>query len=154
MALFEWKPVLSVKVESIDDQHKQLIDYMNHFYDAHEKGLFPAAVRHLNELVRYTTQHFKEEEGMMQRAAYPGLAAHREHHQKLLTSVSRLANEYVAAPNAKTGEHLARFLKSWLSGHILGVDKDYSPHLVAYAERDHQTPSTEHARHGSSTGRA
>jgi hemerythrin len=138
MALFEWKPVLSVKVESIDAQHKQLIDYMNHFYEAHEKGLFPAAVRHLKNLVAFTVKHFTEEEAMMQRAGYPGLAGHREHHQKLLASVSRLAEEYIVTPNAKTGEHLGRFLKSWLSGHILGVDKDYSPSLVAYHERSHR----------------
>jgi hemerythrin len=132
MPLFEWKPVLSVNVESIDGQHQQLIALMNSFHEAHERQAYPVAIGHLKKLAAFTEQHFADEERLMAKAAYPGLAAHREHHKKLLTSVGRLAQEYIATPSAKSGEHLGKFLKSWLSGHILGVDKEYGPHLVSH----------------------
>ena len=103
---------------------------MNAFYESHEASAFVLAKKHLESLLAYTQQHFAEEEAMMARAAFPDLASHKELHTRLLASASKLAQDYLKEQSTERGERLANFLKGWLSGHILGVDKSYSPYLL------------------------
>jgi hemerythrin len=133
--LFEWKAVYSVNVAAIDTQHQGLIACMNRFYAAHEEKAYSKAVTQLKELLRLTTDHFRDEEAYMQRVQFKDFAEHAEHHKKLLDAVAKLAKEYITDPNPQVGERLAKFLKSWLSGHILGVDKKYAPPAKAVGAR-------------------
>ncbi|MCA9557536.1 MAG: hemerythrin domain-containing protein, partial [Myxococcales bacterium] len=63
MALFEWSDDYSVKVPSIDAQHKQLVGLLNELHD----GMFSGAgMAHLESvlggLIEYTAHHFAHEE--------------------------------------------------------------------------------------------
>lgn len=129
MALFEWKPFFAVTIEMVDQQHKQLIALMNTYYEKHLASDYPAAIKGLKELVDYTVKHFKDEENLMQKTGYPDFKSHQEGHQSLLKIVTRLSEDYAKAPGPQTGEKLGSFLKNWLAGHILGIDKKYAPHL-------------------------
>jgi hemerythrin len=131
MSLFEWKPIFSLHIEKIDTQHQQLVKYMNGFHEAQEKNQIPEAKRHLTDLLTFTKKHFSEEEQMMERSGYPDLVNHKEAHKNLLNLVVKLAQDFETQPNKQTGEKLANFLKNWLSGHILGVDKKYGPHMAS-----------------------
>lgn len=129
MSLFEWKPLYSVHIAQIDTQHQQLVGFMNGFYAAHQKTDFPMAQKHLKDLLSFTQKHFSEEEELMRKNAYPDLVTHQESHKNLLHLVTRLGQDYMTTPTAENGEKLGNFLKNWLAGHILGVDKKYTPHL-------------------------
>lgn len=131
MPLFEWKPLYALHIEKIDKEHKQLIAYMNGFHEAHTQGDLPGAKKHLGDLLDFTVKHFREEEAMMAKAKYPDLISHQESHKNLLSLVGKFSNDYLQSPNAETGNKLGGFLKNWLAGHILGVDKKYGPHILS-----------------------
>ncbi len=131
MSLFDWKPLFSVNISHFDSQHQQIVGYMNGFYAAHQNSNFPEAQKHLKDLLSFTQKHFSDEEEMMQKNAYPDLVAHQESHKNLLHLVTRLGQDFLTAPTAENGEKLGNFLKNWLAGHILGVDKKYGPYLTS-----------------------
>lgn len=126
MPFIEWKPVYSVGIDLMDMQHQKLIGYMNAFHESGEAGNAPAAKVALRNLVDYARKHFSEEEALMLSGdGFPDFEAHKKLHTELLGNVQRLADKYLAAPNAENSGHLSRFLKNWLMSHILGVDKKY-----------------------------
>jgi hemerythrin len=135
MPLINWDKSLSVGVESIDAQHKVLVETLNELHDAmmkgQAKGITGAILRNL---VAYTQNHFKAEEAMLAAAKYPGLAAHRALHEELSKQVA----DYLA--RFERGEitlnlHLLGFLRDWLTKHIQKVDRAYGPSVIAQGAR-------------------
>ncbi|MCP4502534.1 MAG: hemerythrin family protein [Deltaproteobacteria bacterium] len=134
MSLFVWSDVFSVGVSQIDTQHKALIDRMNLLYDYHVQQAPKAKViAALDDLVGYTVKHFTWEEAAMRKAGYAGLEGHIEHHQKLLTQVGEI-HEKIKSGQRELDEGLMNFLKNWLQGHILGIDKKYTATLQAHQQ--------------------
>jgi hemerythrin len=85
--------------------------------------------RVLNELVEYTKMHFAAEEKIMQEQAYPGFLAHLSEHTRLTSKVIEYQQEFIKG--GAISVQLSMFLKDWLINHIQGVDKKYSPYLIA-----------------------
>ncbi len=121
----EWTEELSTGVPEMDEQHRKLIEILNQFYEAVEKG---EKARAIEELVRgakdYTNFHFGAEERFMEEIGYPELEAHRKAHQNLVNEVL-LAEEKYAQGDEKAIRGLASFLLSWLYTHILRTDRKY-----------------------------
>lgn len=125
MTFMTWNPRLSVKVAHFDDQHKQLLEYMNKLHDSMVSGTGSQVLADvLNKLVEYTSNHFKEEEKMMELYAYPERAAHKLEHEQLGQQVLELKQKYSSGQNILTIT-VMMFLKSWLMDHIQVVDKKY-----------------------------
>jgi hemerythrin len=140
MALMKWDDMLSVKVESIDAQHKKLIAILNRVHDAARSGNGASIVGPiLDELVSYTDEHFAFEEDLMRRAEYPDLANHCLEHERL---TARLG-EWRTAPESadSTPQRLLGFLVTWLSTHIMETDKRYTP----FVQRLDEPASTPHS---------
>jgi hemerythrin len=126
-----WKDEYSVKVASIDQQHKKLIDLLNQMYDGlrAQKGKDTVG-RVLNELVQYTATHFQNEEQLMQSYKYPHFEAHKLEHQILVKKVVDFQTGFHAGTTSASIE-VMNFLRDWLNSHILGTDKQYVPHFVS-----------------------
>lgn len=131
MAFFEWKPLISVGIETIDRQHRVLIKYMNEYFESSMKDNVGAATSALNALLHYTRLHFEDEERMLAKNGYPEILPHKELHRDLLSQATRLAEGYAANPSRGRANELASFLRSWLMKHILGNDKRYTDLMVA-----------------------
>jgi hemerythrin-like metal-binding protein len=129
MNAFEWKTAYSVGSETIDGQHRNLINLMNAYYTCHLNGRLDQARGNLGQLLAATVKHFREEEEMMEKAGFPELESHRKVHQELLRSVEGLVKEYLRSQSQETAGKLANFLRIWLTRHILGSDKKYGPYL-------------------------
>ncbi len=99
---------------------------MNDFYSKFLAKDTQGSISALGDLADFTVFHFKAEEDMMLKMNYGDLGNHQEHHKKLLKLVTMLIDQYKKNPNEANGEELAQFLKKWLSGHILGIDKKYA----------------------------
>lgn len=126
MAIINWSENLSVKIKSIDEQHKKLVLLINNLHDAMRAGkgkdvLGPI----LDELVSYTKTHFTYEEGLLSKAGYMELQGHKREHTALIDKVEELQKKYKAGNTTITIETMT-FLKDWLNGHILGTDRRYS----------------------------
>lgn len=129
MAFIDWNPEFSVGSLVLDSQHKVLIALINQLHAAMLKGALKEDMRRVfSELVHYTESHFKCEEGMMWQMGYPNLVEHQREHMEFVRQARELQNQ-LRAGKFTVSMDLLRFLKSWLSDHILGSDQQYAPFL-------------------------
>lgn len=132
---FCWKPEYSVRDESIDAQHRQLVALINALHTAMMEGRGKQQLTEtLDRLIRYTVEHFKFEEEYMQRNGYPGIAGHRREHQDLARQVTELRRDFVEGRLTITFK-VMDFLKQWLHSHILGSDARYASHVAGRTAR-------------------
>lgn len=129
MSFMDWKDAFSVGVASVDVQHKKLVELINRLYDAMRAGQGSAVVSGIvKELSDYTVEHFTYEEGLMQKAGYPGLAAHKVEHKNFVDKVGDFEKGLSNGKIFVTIEVMT-FLGDWLRNHIMGIDKQYSAFL-------------------------
>ena len=124
-----WKDEYSVGVESLDDDHRKLLNLINNLQTAvhYQTGeIFEKEA--LDEVVAYTKYHFDREEKMLEEANYPDLEAHKALHAKMIAEVNGFVAEYEKRGHEAL-EEVAQYLKDWLIGHINGTDQEYSPLL-------------------------
>jgi hemerythrin len=127
MAFYEWKPEFSVQVLRFDEQHKKLIQLINHLHDSMKAGQAVAQMASiLNELDSYTQKHFREEEILMERYQYPGLPAQKQSHALFIKKIAEFKDEF-SKGKLSTPLNVMAFLKDWLTRHILETDKQYGP---------------------------
>lgn len=131
MPLMTWQDNFSVGVPSIDAQHKRLIELINELHQAMLDGAVPEKIKEiLNGLIEYTQLHFSHEEKLFAEHEYPDAVAHKEIHDALVGKVMELKTKVDAGEQIR-GMEVMEFLKSWLTGHILGEDKKYSAHFTS-----------------------
>jgi len=124
-----WKDQYSVGIESIDQQHKKLINLINMLQTTVDYSTGEAFEREaLDAVVDYTKTHFAYEEGLMSKYGYPDFEAHKGKHREMINEVQKLTAEYDQNPEHAM-QHGLNFLKQWLIKHINGTDKEYSDFL-------------------------
>ena len=130
-AFMEWNDKVSVGIEEIDEQHKQLLDLINRLYDAMISGeqKLQVAKDVLNELMQYTVVHFAVEESLFRIFDYPDYEAHCAHHHELRAQVIDINRKVQSGEKMVTPELLV-FLRKWLTNHIMVEDKAYAPVLL------------------------
>jgi hemerythrin-like metal-binding protein len=126
----EWKPEYSVGIDSIDQQHRKLLNLINNLQTAVNYKTGADFEREaLDELVDYTRSHFSYEEGLMEQNAYPDFEAHKKQHQQMIARVEEILAEYQQDKDSAM-KNAAAFLRGWLIKHINGTDKQYSSFLI------------------------
>ncbi len=129
MALMTWNESLSVNVKEFDEQHKKLVGMLNDLHDAMKQGKGSDVTGQvLSGLIQYVASHFAAEEKLMQANAYPEYLKHKKEHDALTKQAVDLQKQFQEAKPVLTVE-LMKFLKDWLSNHILGTDKKYGPYF-------------------------
>lgn len=125
-----WDATLSVEIDEIDDDHRKLVDLfnlLNHAVADGESSVYLEAV--LEELVNCTVWHFSHEERLMLKFGYPGYADHRDEHQALIKAAGELQQRFRNQGKRISGEDIV-YLEKWLTGHVLGMDKDLGAYLT------------------------
>lgn len=131
MPLFQWTDELSVGVQSMDKEHKYLVDLINRLHDAMAQGKAKdVSGSILSELVRYTQTHFTHEEDLMTRTAYPQLSVQKLQHSQFVKKVQEMQNQ-LAQGTMTLSLEMMNFLKNWLKEHIMKMDKAYSQHFAS-----------------------
>ena len=127
----DWKDAYSVGIESIDQQHKNLINLINMLQTTVDYSTGEEFEREcLAAVVDYTKTHFVYEEGLMSKYGYPDFEAHKAQHQKMIDKINDLLAAYEEHPESAMKNALD-FLKQWLIRHINGTDKQYSEFLLS-----------------------
>jgi len=126
-----WSDEISVGIQEIDDQHKQLILYINTLYDVmiHPKNKEHVVKEIMNNLTQYTIIHFAVEESLFRIFDYPRYEEHKKHHLELAQQVIDINVKVQAGEDMITSE-LLNFLRKWLYNHIMKEDKLYTPFLL------------------------
>lgn len=126
----EWDDKYSVGIDSIDQQHKRLINLINQLQTAVDYSTGEEFEREaLDELVDYTKTHFSYEEELMEKYDYPDFVPHKASHKKMINQVNEVLSEY-EQDHDRAMRHALDFLRDWLINHINGTDKEYSDFLI------------------------
>ncbi|NOU20062.1 MAG: hemerythrin family protein [Bacteroidales bacterium] len=132
MAAIVWTDTLSVKIKSIDDQHKKLIDMINDFYDNINKNSNnELIIKLVDGMKKYTVMHFSMEERYMVQYKYPHYEQHKKEHEQFIAKVNALEEKLKQGKMIVSFE-ITSFLKDWLKNHIQTVDKQYSDFFVKH----------------------
>lgn len=122
----EWSDNYSVKVNTLDNQHKKIVVLINELHSAMRQAHGKEVLgKILEDLTDYTVFHFSAEEKLMKDNNYPGYVSHKAEHDKLTKQVKDLAANLKSGKNLISQEVML-FLKDWLINHIAGSDKKYS----------------------------
>jgi len=140
MALFEWDSIYSVGDEFIDNQHKRLFQIANRFYTAYQERQARTVLGSIfDELIDYTLLHFKDEEALLRKHNFPEFHQHKRNHEKLIGLVSRYKEQFEQGDEG-IEERVLDFLKLWLNGHIMGMDRQYKPYITENSKRTNVRP--------------
>ena len=132
MGLLSWNENLSVRIPSIDEQHKVLINMINNLQDAMSSGDSRSVLGDIFDgLLDYTQKHFDYEKDLMEKNGYPATEGHLKEHDGFVEKVSDLHKQFVSSSNFMIGVDVMKFLTDWLVNHIQGVDKEYSDYLLS-----------------------
>ncbi len=131
MTALRWDASLELGVDSIDRQHKRLVELASRVVDAVRQGKSRESVSGvMTQLREYTVAHFNDEETHMLARGYPGLAAHQQEHKRLVAAV-KLHQRSIFMGQLVGFEEVRDLLKAWLLDHILQRDMEYKQWLDA-----------------------
>ena len=126
MSFISWSDEMSVQVEEIDQQHQQLVQILNDFYDSMQVGKSDdILMKILDDLFCYARQHFATEEKYFKKFGYPETEEHMEEHAKFKNTVFEFVND-LNAGKIGLSFSILDFLKQWLYSHIMDTDKKYA----------------------------
>ncbi len=124
-----WKDEYSVGIQTIDDDHRKLLDLINRLQMAVHYNNGESFEREaMKELIDYTKYHFSREENFMEECDYPGFAEHKKEHELMVEQLNGMLTRYEGLGPAVI-EKVADFLQEWLIQHIYGSDQKYAPYL-------------------------
>lgn len=131
MAFFDWKDDYKVGVKVVDQQHRRLVSLVDELYEAMKSGKgSDGAKKVLRGLVDYTKSHFRTEEEFMKSHSYPGMLAHKREHEDLARQAEDLLSQ-VEQGKLTVPIETGKFLKDWLTVHIMGTDKKLGAFLTS-----------------------
>lgn len=115
--------------DSIDAQHKVLVDLINRLLQSMQTGKARDEVGPiLGELAKYATSHFAHEEACMTRFNCPAAAANKNAHAAFLKTFTAMKADYDRdGPSPTMAIRMQRELSDWIAQHIVGVDVKLKP---------------------------
>ena len=120
-----WTPDLSVGIEFIDTQHKELFARISNLVAAcQEKRGEEIIIETFKFLENYTIEHFGAEESAMQKHSYPQYIFHKSQHEEFIKDIQDLKgglNKEV--DRLFVADRVSNYLVNWLVLHIRKVDK-------------------------------
>lgn len=130
MAIIKWRDSYSTGVQQFDDEHHKIVELINDMFEMmRDKNDQAAVEKLLSEVITYTEYHFDNEEKILDERGYPELTQHKKEHEKLKAEVinfkEKLNNDF-----DNSYRELYKFLREWLTNHILECDMKYSEHLT------------------------
>jgi len=116
----EWTEDLSVGVDEIDEQHKELFKRINKLDSALRKGKAKAEVlKFLEFLEEYAVTHFKTEEEFMVSCRYPEYSLHKTNHDRFKKDLAVIEKKFEAgAPLVDVMGLCNNLLIVWFCNHI------------------------------------
>lgn len=122
----QWDNSYSVGNILLDRQHQQLMRLSNALEDC--VGTDPQQAQFrvhdiLHELTIYASEHFRAEEDLMRRSAYPGLVSHKQEHDAFERQIADWA--FAATMGSLDVLKVQRYIAQWWKTHIMDTDLKY-----------------------------
>ncbi|MHB1393568.1 MAG: bacteriohemerythrin [Clostridia bacterium] len=121
-----WKEDLSIGVEQIDNQHKELIGRIDGLFEACNKGKGKEEIlKVIDYLGDYVVTHFSDEEGLQKKYNYPEYNSHKLLHTQFIKDFRTLKDSLIkdgVSPSLII--KMNKLLIDWLLNHIKKTDKE------------------------------
>ncbi|MDR2178442.1 MAG: hemerythrin domain-containing protein [Treponema sp.] len=121
----------SVGIESIDEQHKQLISMCNNLYlnsckkDEASRDFFKQGISSLISFVRY---HIFVEEQLLSRIAFPEFHDHKEEHSKAVEYINGYLTYLGTSEEARLKKSIPE-IRDYILRHITVSDRGYANYI-------------------------
>jgi hemerythrin len=124
VAVFQWNEYLETGHTKIDNQHKQLIIYLNNLSNSFSSGQAKDEIeKTMDFLIAYTIKHFNDEEKLMKATNYPDFLVHRSYHEGFKRTVAEFVERLkTEGPSDQLAETVISCMGDWLVNHIKGDD--------------------------------
>ena len=127
--IFQWREEYNTNIKEMDEHHRELFQTANRLYEEIHSGRNQSVLEDtLNFLIRYTEEHFSQEEKLMEDYDFPDYEDHIKQHERLIREVQELRSQFTAE-NTRMDMSIINFLKDWIINHILTEDRKYGPYL-------------------------
>jgi hemerythrin len=125
-----WDDELSVGIEIIDDQHRQIVGVINQLQEVIERD---EALEVIDSVISfmsgYASTHFLTEEKFFIATDYPEYEQHKEMHDIFINKVAEFKETCASGKSKEFVLEVSSFLWDWLSQHIKVEDHKYARHL-------------------------
>jgi hemerythrin len=127
-----WLPSFATGEERLDRQHRKLMTDINELTELlFEDRPWSSVVAKSQELREDSIEHFKAEEEILKKTAYPQLSQHRALHRQLEQQLDEIIRQLVLVHRASRGDiEAALYLRSMLIDHFFRRDIAYKSHVV------------------------
>ncbi|PKI17001.1 bacteriohemerythrin [Colwellia sp. 12G3] len=137
MADLVWDEGMSVGIDSLDDDHKQLIAILAQLMSAKNDKFEQGHINNVFEQLEcYCQLHFAKEEAFLAKIDYQQLVAHKQSHQDFIKKIPQLKQQWFGDVTEQevVKDQIILFLQQWLIKHILEEDLDYVPAIHCYQQ--------------------
>jgi hemerythrin len=122
MNLMQWKPEYSVGVESMDDEHREMINLINETYEKLDSNPDALQVEEcLGDIFSTVSMHFALEERLMRKNNYAEYQAHKDDHEDLLDQIRDLMDDF-EVDSSSGAVRLENSLSDWFARHFSTFD--------------------------------
>lgn len=127
--IIKWRESYETGVEVMDNEHRELIEIINLLYQMQrDKKSYDELQDIYQRLLDYTQNHFQHEEKLMAESEYSGLEKQRQDHEEFVAKLKDMKEDLLSAKET-AAPVVYKFLREWWLEHIVGMDKEYGPHL-------------------------
>lgn len=127
-----WNCSLNIGIDSIDNQHKELFNYLDQLLTSIEEGKSnEEVVKILDFLEEYVVKHFNEEEEIQNKTNYPLLDIQRTQHEDFKRDIKEFRRVFEThGASTVLALNIQKNLVNWLTNHIMNLDKDLGDFLI------------------------
>ena len=128
LQLVSWSDKLTVDIEIIDMQHKELVNLTNELYRAcliTDPTLTAVFKETMSRLVDYVRFHFTTEIEIMERINFPNTQSHKMQHDQLIMQILKAVHDYNRGKKFIPNQFV-RTLKDWIFSHVAIYDQEYA----------------------------
>ncbi|EGB14112.1 hemerythrin-like metal-binding protein [Pseudodesulfovibrio mercurii] len=126
MPLIQWDETMSLDMDELDEQHRELIDLINEAFDAIQRNDERCMAPLIDKMRDYAVVHFEAEEAILRSCGYPESEVHAGQHRVFEEKVEEFRRNLAAQANLS---QVFIFLSRWLTSHIMHEDRKFLPWL-------------------------
>ena len=119
----EWSEKFNLGIDVIDNQHRQILDYINALEKIRATGAREQIKDVFDDLIDYTQSHFSFEENLLAQVNYQFLPSHRSLPELFVKRLKAYRQRFDNGESVEDDLH--RLLSKWLINHIQHDDQDY-----------------------------
>lgn len=127
MDAFKWNKSFVTGLDSVDSQHKKLVNILNKLgsYTINNNLTFKQVSILLKELIEYSVYHFNDEQEIMSQFKVDSrhTSEHIRIHNSFITEIENLTSS-IREDSKQEYDELFDYLMHWLAYHILGIDQE------------------------------